>query len=309
MKVETAVGALWGLLVGDAVGVPYEFNPPERLPPRGEIEMLPPRGFARSYPHVPAGTWSDDGAQALCLLAALLANPSLDLNDFAARLLAWSREGYMAVDARTFDIGIQTGTALDRLGDGVPARSAGLTGERNNGNGSLMRVLPAALLCEGDDAELVRIAHEQSLPTHGHPRSQVCCALYVLWARREAEGSRNAWNEAVARLHDIYLGESPFSEELNEAILGWNGTPSGSGYVVDTLHSARVACDSGSYEEIIRTAVAFGNDTDTTACVAGGIAGIRHGLAGIPERWRATLRGRDVLDPLIAALRSRLAAR
>lgn len=80
----------------------------------------------------------------------------------------------------------------------------------------------------------------------------------------------------------------------------------GSGYVVDCLHSARRALEQGSsYEQVVRRAISLGNDTDTTACVAGGIAGIRYGLSGIPARWREALRGQalhqDLLEQLVDA--------
>lgn len=293
-------GGLWGLLVGDAVGVPYEFRNPEELPRLAEIQMRPPDGFTRSYANVPIGTWSDDGAQALCLAASLLARGRWCARDFADRLLAWCREGYMAVDGRVFDIGIQTGAALDRLMEGVDPTEAGLGSERNNGNGSLMRVLPAALLLKGDSEELVSIAHEQSALTHRHPRSQACCALYCLWARYELAGEAGAWDAAVHELRKLYPASGPHRAELEERILpAMELPPRGFGYVVDSLASARAACERGNYQEIVQAAVAFGNDTDTTACLAGGIAGIRHGKDGIPQDWISGLRGRDVLAPLL----------
>jgi ADP-ribosylglycohydrolase len=64
-------GGLIGLLVGDALGVPYEFHRPTDLPSLEEIEFNPPRDFRRSHKEVRTGTWSDDGAQALALLASL----------------------------------------------------------------------------------------------------------------------------------------------------------------------------------------------------------------------------------------------
>jgi ADP-ribosylglycohydrolase len=82
----------------------------------------------------------------------------------------------------------------------------------------------------------------------------------------------------------------------------------GSGYVVATLRSARWAQDAGSYEQVVRAAVSLGRDTDTTACVAGGIAGLREGAAAIPERWREALRGRELLQPLFNALLKRATA-
>jgi len=293
-------GGLWGLLVGDAMGVPYEFHSPREIPPLKEIEMIPPAGFSRSHAHVPPGTWSDDGAQALCLAASMLHDPRLDLPDFAERLQAWAKNGYMAVSGKVFDIGIQTGSAIRRLANGVPPLESGLNGEGNNGNGSLMRVLPLALFYDGDDVSLVELAHRQSLVTHAHPRSQACCALYCLWARCEIEGLVSPWGEAVARLRGIYRHKSIHREELEKEILpAEKSSSAGSGYVVDSLHSARVACQEEMYGDIVRAAIALGNDTDTTACISGGIAGIRYGKAGIPAAWSDAMRGREIVVSLL----------
>lgn len=304
-------GALLGLLVGDALGVPYEFHPPAALPARSAIAMTPPVGFARSHRAIAPGTWSDDGAQALCLLASLVAREGFDAHDFARRLVAWYREGYLAVDGVVFDIGIQTERALHALIDGASPDSSGGRDERSNGNGSLMRVMPLALyhLPSASDAALVRDAHAQSTVTHGHLRSQACCALYTLWARGELRGDARAWDDAVASLRDIYRADYPehlIELEANvrpDAPAAGNGT----GYVVDCLHSARVACEAPTFEGAVKTAIALGNDTDTTACVAGGIAGARFGIRQIPTAWLDALRGRDLVEPLLEALRARCA--
>jgi len=297
---EQVEGGLLGLLVGDALGVPYEFHEPRDLPPPAEIGMFPPQSFHRSYSHVAPGTWSDDGAQALCLLESLLECPEWSPADFSSRLLAWYREGYLAVGGKVFDVGIQTGVALDLLSQGVSPLAAGLDGVRNNGNGSLMRTLPTVLVHNGDDASLVALAHAQSQLTHAHPRAQACCALYALWARREMEGSPDPWADAVCALQSIYHPGSSHLTELETAVLPFpeSHPVGGSGYVVDCLHSARVACREPDYASIIRASVAFGHDTDTTACVAGGIAGLRHGKQGIPAAWLSALRGGDILAPI-----------
>jgi ADP-ribosyl-[dinitrogen reductase] hydrolase len=98
-------GALYGLLVGDALGVPYEFHDPEDIPPEHAIEMEPPAGFRRAHRGVPPGTWSDDGAQALTLLESLTRNGALKLDDFALQLLAWHETGRMTPDGKVFDVG------------------------------------------------------------------------------------------------------------------------------------------------------------------------------------------------------------
>lgn len=223
-------------------------------------------------------------------------------------MLAWQHQGYMAVKRDVFDIGMQTSRALNRIARGVDPADAGGKEERDNGNGSLMRVLPLALWHQGDRAELVRLAHRQSLPTHGHVRSQVCCALYCIWAQEVMQGAtpQAGWIQAISWLKQHYQEEyvqpSEYSKELNGVIYSTNSDymPTGSGYVVDCLHSAQLALNQSDFASVIRAAIRFGNDTDTTACVAGGIAGIYFGLSGIPAHWKAQLRGQDEwLNPLL----------
>lgn len=305
-RAEQLAGGLIGLLIGDALGVPYEFHDPRNLPPPEQIEFEPPRdhrlpdgrSFHRSHGGVPPGTWSDDGAHALCLLASLQHCGGLDLEDLARRLRNWWDFGYMAVD-RPFDIGNQTTRALLALESGTAAARAGPHEERDNGNGSLMRVLPLALWHRGSDRELVDDAMKQSLVTHGHPQSMLCCALYCLWARRLLDGANpieEAWRLSVDQLQQ--MGRYPDQLEI---VLSFD-RPRGSGYVVDTLHSAKLALGVGPYEAVVRRAIAFGLDTDTTAAVAGGLAGLRDGLHAIPARWLGALRGRELVDPLLRAL-------
>jgi ADP-ribosylglycohydrolase len=299
---EKIRGGIVGLLVGDALGVPYEFNPPEKLPPLEKIEFEPPAGFNRTYPYVPTGTWSDDGAQALCLLASLLECGRFDADDFAQKLIAWCDEDYMAVGKR-FDIGIQTQRAISNLKQGFPPLEAGPSDEHANGNGSLMRVLPLALWHKGSDEELVKDAFNQSSLTHGHLRSKLCCALYCLWAKGILNDIQNPWGNAVSTLRKIFGENSEEIAELETQIFSQaQNKPGGSGYVVDSLFSAKWACEKSNYEETVKSAVSLGRDTDTTACIAGGIAGLKYGLAGIPERWRKNLRGAEIYEPLLDKL-------
>lgn len=300
---ERIAGGLLGLLLADAFGVPYEFHDPGNLPPMATLEPTPPADFNRSHRGVPVGTWSDDGAQALALLDSLLHCGRVDPDDLGQRFVRWWNEGAYTPDGKPFDIGNQTSDALLRLEAGVPGAKAGGAGERDNGNGSLMRVLPLALWHTGTDASLVDDAHTQSLVTHAHPRSQVCCALYCLWARRILEGELKPYDAAVATLTALYRPGSDHQEELAQVLRPFPAR--GSGYVVDCLHSARVALDQPDYASVVRRAVAFGLDTDTTAAVAGGIAGLRHGLHGIPPQWLALLKGRDQADALLAPLLTR----
>ena len=302
---DRLAGAVWGHLVGDAVGVPYEFKP---------ASAITSVHFGVSGTHgKPPGTWSDDGALMLALLDSLLRDRAdgearFDTADQAKRSLAWCDHGaYTPGGEGKFDIGGATTGALSRIRSGTPAEQAGGTGERDNGNGSLMRILPVALVdLDLDDAAFVDQAHRASAVTHGHPVSQAACALYVLAARELLGGSARseAMDHARGRLRHAYHQRADAAERVAalDTVEAWTGR-SGRGYVVDSLWSAWDAlAGARDYREAIERAVRYGNDTDTTAAIAGGLAGIRFGLSGIPAHWLAKMRGRDIVDPLVARL-------
>ena len=98
-------GGIFGLLIGDALGVPYEFHGPDAIPEPDQLDYQPPEGFPRAHPRVPPGTWSDDGALALNLLASLLDCGRFDAEDFGRRVVAWFERGELAVDRDVFDVG------------------------------------------------------------------------------------------------------------------------------------------------------------------------------------------------------------
>ena len=196
-------GAVWGHLVGDAVGVPYEFRDARDI---GEVE------FGATGTHgQPAGTWSDDGALMLALLDSLL-SVGFDTADQGRRSLAWYREGAYRPDGEVFDVGNATSEALRAIELGAPVEDAGPTHERASRNGSLMRILPLALVYRDiDDAGLIERAHRASRVTHGTAPAQVACALYVLVARRLLARSHDragALSMARATLRREYAASS-----------------------------------------------------------------------------------------------------
>ena len=310
-KQDRIAGGFYGLLIGDALGVPYEFYEAEKLPPYEEIEMIPPAGFRKTYQEVDAGTWSDDGAQALCLLESLLNQKGFSLEDFSDALLSWYEDGAWAVGGEVFDVGIQTAYALRGYKNELLPEECGMLNPDGKGNGALMRVLPLVLWHsvhgstdkEQRTKELVEDAHRQCLITHGHVCNQVCCALYCLVAQELMEGleAADAVEAAIAALRTIYQDLPEHEQELEWAIRPdqpWEGT--GTGYVVDCLRSAfMILLQASGYEDGVKRAVLLGNDTDTTACVAGGLLGIRYGVQGIPDRWMSMLREREKAEALL----------
>jgi ADP-ribosylglycohydrolase len=296
---ERLAGAVWGHLVGDAVGVPYEFRP---ATPAAQVVF-----GAKGTWHQPPGTWSDDGALMLALLDSML-TAGFDTTDQARRALEWYRGTAYTPDGNgRFDVGTTTGEALRAFGSGTPAEDAGPTHEQANGNGSLMRILPLALF-ERDvpDAELAKLAHRASRVTHGTVRAQTACALYSILVRRLLAGSDGraaAIAGARRSLRDVYEAGSAVEHIVALDHLEAYAARGGRGRVWDSFWSAWDAFAGAiDYRETIQRAVAYGNDTDTTAAIAGGLAGIRWGIGGLPVEWLSGMRGREVVEPLVNRL-------
>jgi len=304
---DRIAGAAWGLLVGDALGVPYEFREPEEI---GTVV------FGASGTHdQPPGTWSDDGALMLATLDALLPAGEtvarLDLDAHAAACIAWRRAGRYTPDGDgVFDIGGATSAAIARMEQGTPAEEAGGREEHSQGNGSLMRILPVGLVALPPGEDRLTWAMRASCVTHGHIVCQVTCALYVAIVERLLDGAsrEDAFRDAHAAVAAHVAGDAAAQAAL-ATIDAWTGR-GGRGYVVDAFWSAWDAfAGAATYAEAIVRAVAYGRDTDTTAAIAGGLAGAFWGIDGIPADWHARMRGHAVAGPLVDRLLARTGLR
>jgi ADP-ribosylglycohydrolase len=299
-------GALWGAVAGDALGVPVEFQSRQSLREK-PVETM--RGFGTHGQ--PPGTWSDDSSLLLCTAASLATCEQFDSADLADRFVRWSVDGYWTPHGDVFDIGVATSWAIRRLQSGISPEEAGGNDEYSNGNGSLMRILPIALWFQDSTPESLAVyAQRASSITHRHPRSQMACALYCLLVRALLRGmaAADAWRESVQTFtqyfqHEPYLAERLHFRLLESETLG-NRTEhdiDSSGYVMHTLTSA-VWCllTSQSFEETVLKAVNLGGDTDTTGCVAGGLAGAYYGELGIPADWKNVLARHGDVDLLLS---------
>lgn len=299
---QRLIGGLLGVIVGDAIGVPWEFQPANTAP-----RPTPAAGF-ESFQQ-PPGTWSDDGSMTLALLESLL-EVGWDLDDQGRRFLAWFDDAQYTATGVCFDSGIATTAALDRIRAGTKAAEAGSDGEGSQSNGGLMRILPVALMGRDlSDAELVARAEEATAVTHAHPRVVVASAIYVLVARAllRGEAPRPAIDWAVATLGDLYASTPERRELIASCLVHKSGL--GQAYVADSLLSALTALEQGSsLRDVVELAISYGHDTDTTAAIAGGLAGIQYGAAAVPEEWMVAMRaapGWFIVDTLAHQLGDR----
>lgn len=285
-----------GLAVGDALGVPVEFLPRRKLRWSPVVEMR-----AYGTHNQPAGTWSDDTSMTLCTLKSL--TKGVDYDDMMNRFCRWVDDGYMTAYGKLFDIGRTTLYALRLYRSGTPALQCGGTDVRDNGNGSLMRILPAIFYLRReygatcmDNPEAFELIHNLSRLTHGHAISQIACGLYCCIANDLMNGAtlQDAIDSAALVLKNWYglreefvpwISEFDFLNAETLAALPEEAIKS-SGYVVDTLQAALwCLITNRSYHDCMLKAVNLGYDTDTVAAVAGGVAGILYGAESIPEDW------------------------
>jgi len=294
--------ALFGIAVGDALGVPYEFLSRKTMMINPASDMI---GYG-THNQEP-GTWSDDSSLSFCLAEAL--SREFDLKNVVDNFLKWYHEGYWTARGSVFDIGVSTQEALSRLKNSTRPDLAGNFGESSNGNGSLMRILPLAFyLLDKSLDERYHLTKAVSSISHGHLRSVLACFYYVEFARLLIHGANP--QEAYSKLANTippYLEElelnaketAHFDPLLKADIseLQANQIQS-SGYVIHCLE-ASIWCllTTGSYSEAVLQAVNLGEDTDTTAAVTGGLAAIHYGLNGIPQHWiEAIARNEEIND-------------
>ena len=303
--------ALFGVAVGDALGVPVEFTS------RRQLDAFPVTDMRAYGTHgQPAGTWSDDSALTFCLVE-MLCQP-YDLQRLANRFVNWHDHGYWSAHGKVFDIGIATSQAIDRLRHGVDPPLAGGNDEGSNGNGSLMRILPLVFYLQDKPiAERFSMVRDVSSLTHRHIRSVIACFIYTEFALQLFQGKdKIAAYEAMRDLVNGFLLSEPIcsTNELNKfhRILEkpvdhydlirlrdcMRGEIHSSGYVLSTLE-ASLWCilKTESYRDAVLMAVNLGEDTDTTGAVTGGLAGLLHGFNSIPEEWLQVIaRKADIED-------------
>ena len=291
-----------GHAVGDALGVPVEFASREELDKAPVTDM---EGYG-TY-SVPAGAWSDDTSMSLCTLD-VLGRYGLDYDGVMINFGKWYYNDEFTPTGEMFDVGNTCSIAIENYVVGKKSYlECGRSGERDNGNGSLMRIHPVVLYLANKDmpiGEKIEIVHTMSALTHAHDRSRIGCGIYafMLWELLQ-NPSIEAMKVGLEKAADFYQGQPELVHykrlfERTFIITSRNAIKS-DGYIVDTLEAA-VWCllTTNSYKDAVLKAVNLGGDTDTVAAVTGGLAGAIYGYDAIPEEWRNTLIKREYIENL-----------
>ena len=283
MKVKDGI---MGLVIGDALGVPVEFT--QRY--ERESDPVTCMRCCGTY-NMPAGTWSDDSSMTIATMASIINVRGIDYEAIMGEFCEWLfNEKY--VQYRVFDYGNTTGSALYKSRGGTPALECGGTGDRDNGNGSLMRILPLAFIPDIDYETIENV----SALTHAHKRSKIACVFYIEIAKSMLESEGLTIDEHIKTATDKIIEYYKGDEELNHFKRIFNDelddidTINSGGYVIDTFESV-VYClkNTDNYRDAVLKAVNLGKDTDTVGAICGGLAGIYYGYDDIPEEWIWTI--------------------
>jgi len=301
-----------GHAVGDALGVPVEFASREEVDANPVEDM---EGFG-TYPY-PAGTWSDDTSMSVAALDSLVKGV-VDWDEIMGNFGKWLQDGDYTPSGEAFDAGRTCVRAIiNYFAHNMSALESGEAAEYSNGNGSLMRIHPFALFLYTKGNLDLQTIHNASALTHAHERSQIACGIYsfVLWELLKSPSKssiRRGLNKARIFYRDY--AENSHYDNLYRRIgligLQFEDDPDAfhrftrediksSGYVIDTIEAA-VWClmNTRTYKECVLTAVNLGDDTDTIAAIAGGLAGALYGYEAIPQEWRDTLIKRDYIEEM-----------
>jgi ADP-ribosyl-[dinitrogen reductase] hydrolase len=296
---EKARAGVWGFIVGDALGVPFEFKT------REDMYKSPATGMTGGGMHdQPPGTWSDDTSMMLCVMEN--GHDGGGTYGLADLFLRWAYEGYQTPHGEVFDIGVTTRIALEKYKK--DKKISGLNDERSAGNGSLMRCLPYAFR-EAYAEGMFYMVSENRI-THRNWLCQHCCIFYTRMVRALAEGDskelslkkaggylRHGWR--ISDQHDDAMKEaSRFNRLFDESFpaLPEKEIRSG-GYVIESLETSVWSFMNGTdYRSTVLKAVNLGEDTDTNAALAGGLAAIHYGMRDIPSEWLETIVGRKELE-------------
>ena len=291
-QVDRACGVLLGTAAGDALGAPYEFQPPRG--PEQDVAM----GGGGSFGWA-AGEWTDDTSMAIAI--AEVAATGIDLLEARAqdaivqRWYEWSKTAT--------DVGNQTRSVLSRVSaeGGWAATALAVSRQlhersrHTGGNGALMRTAPVALAYLDDEDALVVAAREISALTHFDPDAQDACVLWCCAIRHAVR--TGALDVRVGMGHLDVARRDLWSERLAVAEAVQPKDIPRNGWVVAALQAAWSAItltNTGAGEHLSRgldAAVRAGDDTDTVAAIAGGLLGAAYGASAVPGRWRGLLHG------------------
>lgn len=292
-----------GFVVGDALGVPIEFLDRKVLEGNIVKNMI---GYGSHK--VPKGTWSDDTSLMIATMDSIKETNNIDFDDIMQKYNEWLNFAKYTATNEVFDVGISTRNAIMNFCDGKAAINCGAKGIRENGNGSLMRMLPFVYYLNSDvfyEDEKTMLINDASSITHAHEISKLGCRIYCDYLLLLLDGvdKINALEMLKENNYNKYYSKSSI-KEYDRILKGDLKTLDisqikSSGYVVHSLEASLwCTVTNNNFEDAVITAVNLGEDTDTIGAITGSINGVIYGRKAIPERWLNKIRKIDYIEEL-----------
>jgi ADP-ribosylglycohydrolase len=290
-----AQAILFGLALGDALGYVTEFTSLPQIKSRWGMGGI-------QEPPSPA-LYSDDTQMTLALCeglldAGLIAPLDKQMQAIGQRFVAW-----MHSPTNNRAPGITCLRGVERFERGTAWQNAGLA--ESKGCGSAMRVATIGYFYATDDQRLREIAAASSQITHRHPTAiaaavgaayLISLALrgvptdhYIPQVLHFTHGLSDEWDAALERVKQC-LSWSDEEAALDSIGQGWTGEEA----VALALYC--VLRYSDDYIACVRRAANSNGDSDSVACIAGGIMGARLGLGAIPVDWRERCEDRAYIE-------------
>ncbi len=308
IKRNVWLDGIMGVIIGDALGCPVQFMERSELKERGLVTGMEGHG---TY-DMPVGTWTDDGSMTLATLDSINSWGVIDLEDIMTGFVNWYEDGEYTPFGEAFDMGNTCSLAIEAYERDHNTKSCGQTSEHSNGNGSLMRIMPACLYAYEKslpDKKAVEYVHAVSGLTHNHVRSKIACGLYYFCVRSIKNGNGNLIERLQSGMdHGFTFYEEDIScrtelsyygrlRELSEFAKTDESGIKSTGYVVDSLEASIWSLiNTDSFKECELKAVNLGDDSDTIGAIAGGLAGLYYGYDHMPKEWVETIQRRDWIE-------------
>lgn len=277
-------GALLGLALGDALGTTLEFSARDSKP--RVTELIGGGPF-----NLKPGQWTDDTSMALCLAHSLIRCEESVLADQIKLYWYWWREGAFSVNGECFDIGNTVMSALHKY-ETEKTVYAGSTSPDTAGNGSLMRLAPAALFAFSSPKEVARICGDSSRTTHGAVEAVDACRYFGVLIHGAVRGvpKHKLTTELYTPTKGMWDGRTALAPAVVGAALNAHKKTrdqiKSSGYVIDTLEAAIWAFHhTDNFEDGAILAVNLAGDADTVGAVYGQLAGAYYGEMQINPEW------------------------
>ena len=307
------LNGIMGVVVGDALGCPVQFESRKEVSRHPVTDM---RGYGTF--NLPEGSWTDDSSLTIALLESIRRIGKIDLDDIMENFMNWLYDGDFTPYGQSYDIGRGTMQAIDRYSRNRNAKKCGGGEEWNNGNGSLMRILPACIYCSVmetsgiySDRDAIDVIHSVGGLTHAHIRSNIACGLYFFMVKQILIGEgplQERMREGLTQGFAFYESRLADKENLHyydrlRDLTAFKSLPAekikSTGYVVDALEAAVWSLiTTDRFDQALLKAVNLGDDTDTVGAIAGGLAGLYYGYDTIPENWLSAIKRREWIEEM-----------